>query len=178
MMRETTLKESGRPPKNSWLKRKLKITLFRMWAAGAVCFFGAWGRLAPGDIDGVFSVHLIVSLVFLMIVCDVLIVNPVIRLLSGKKALGDKKTGVQLFLGVPLHIARVLAIMLLIVQTYYFLNVFFIHIHDLDPDSVPVPLEPVLFGILYGIYYFIFDIIGEFVLGRIFPSLAEKSAIR
>ncbi|MCL2128377.1 MAG: hypothetical protein FWH38_08990, partial [Treponema sp.] len=75
-------------------------------------------------------------------------------LASGKRALGEEKNPVMLFIRLPVHIAKVTVLMLLIVGTYYFLNVFFIKILGMDKESVPVPLEPVLFGILYGLYYF------------------------
>ena len=160
---------SGHPGKHAELKKALKTTLFRMWAAGAVCFFAAWGRAGAEEVGAAFSLNLIASLIFFMIVCDLLIVNPVIRLASGQKVLGEK-TGWRLFLGGPVHIAKVMLLILLIVHTYYFLNVFFIRRGGLDENAVPVPLEPILFGFLYGLYNFIVDVIAKHTLGRLFPT--------
>jgi hypothetical protein len=150
------------------VKKALGVTLFRMWAAGAVCFFGAWGRGASEagshEAGAAFSLNLIAGLIAVMIFCDLLIVNPMIRLASGKRAFpgGDgEKKGVTLFISGLFHIVKVTGIMLIVVATYYFLNMFFIHILGLDETSVPVPLEPILFGVLYGLYYLLFDTTGK-----------------
>jgi hypothetical protein len=152
------------------VKKALAVMLFRMWAAGAVCFFGAWGRADffegnSQEAGNLFSFNLIAGLIAIMIICDLLIVNPMIRLASGMRAFQDReKKGVTLFISGLFHILKVTGIMLIVVVTYYFLNVFFIHILSLDEKSVPVPLEPLLFGILYGLYYLLFDIAGKLFL--------------
>jgi hypothetical protein len=155
--------------------RMLKIALFRAWAAGAVCFFGAWGRSGPEEssmqnIGGVFSLNIIAGLIFIMILCDIVIVNPVIRLACGKKLIDDTRKGWSLFLSGLFHVVKVTALVLLIMETYYFLNVFSIRLFNMDEKSVPVPLEPILFGVLYGTYYLLFDIAGKF--------FAEKGRLR
>ncbi|MDR2701679.1 MAG: hypothetical protein LBB72_04540 [Spirochaetaceae bacterium] len=141
-----------------------KTMLFRMWAAGAVCFFAAWGRTGAIETNTFFSLELIFSLILLMILGDMLIVNPVIRLASGKRALGEAKSSSAFLTGGLLHAAKVSFIMLFIVITYYFLNVLFIRFLNLDTQSVPVPLEPLLFGILYGLYYLFFEVAGKFII--------------
>ena len=173
--KETALINNGRPrrAKNYELKRIFKTTLFRMWAAGAVCFFAAWGRSGSEYAGEVFSVNLIAGLIFVMIVCELMIVNPVIRLLSGRRVLGDAR-GWRLVLGVPLHIVKVSVLVMLIVQTYYFMNIFFIGNFEMEEDAVPVPLEPILFGILYGIYHLVLEVIVKRVFGRLFPRLFLK----
>jgi hypothetical protein len=156
------------------VKKTIGMTLFRMWAAGAVCFFGAWGRAGSLEAENVFSLNLITGLIAIMIFCDLLIVNPVIRLATGKRAFLDEgKKSVTLFFSGMLHILKVTGIMLIVVATYYFLNVFFIRVMGLDESSVPVPLEPLLFGILYGLYYLLFDITGKLSL-RLKRSLTWK----
>jgi len=154
------------------LKKLLKITLFRMWAAGSVCFFGAWGRTGPQGADmenaaGAFSLNLILGLVAIMILCDIIIVNPVIRMAGGKRIFGEEKKGLMFVFSLPLHFIKVTAIMALVVGTYYFLNVLAIRIFSLEENQVPVPLEPILFGILYGLYYLLFDIIYNLILKRV-----------
>ena len=135
-----------------------------MWAAGAVCFFAAWGRTGATETNAFFPLELIFSLILLMILGDMLIVNPVIRLASGKRALGEAKSNSAFLIGGLLHAAKVIFIMLLIVTTYYFLNVLIIRTFNLDTQSVPVPLEPLLFGIMYGFYYLFLEIAGEFII--------------
>ena len=154
------------------MKKTLKIMLFRMWAAGAVCFFAAWGRAAPQDsemenVAAAFSFNLITGLIIVMILCDMLIVNPIIRLVEGKRLLGERK-GIMSILWLPLNIVKVTALILLVVVTYYFINTSFIRIFAMDEKSVPVPLEPVLFGVFYGLYWLLFEITGKFLNGRFY----------
>ena len=150
-----------------------------MWAAGAVCFFAAWGRAGSEEAGAAFSVNLIAGLIAVMVIADVLIVKPVIRMAGGKRAFsygddfGEKKRRPPVF-GVPLHIIKVMALVLLIVQTYYILNVFFIRAFGMDENSVAVPLEPILFGILYGLYYLLFDFFGKLILNKFIRGNDEK----
>jgi len=174
MLKKTLPTWGGYRDKYAGIKRALKITLFRMWAAGAVCFFAAWGRAGPREADELFSLSLILSLILVMVLCDIIIVNPVIRLASGKRILGDEPLGWRLFVKRPLHIVKVVLLIILIVHTYYFLNVVSIRAFGLDQDAVPVPLEPILFGTLYGLYYLFFDLLLKHTLGRLFPTLFVK----
>jgi hypothetical protein len=143
-----------------------------MWAAGAVCFFAAWGRSGPqeaamNNVAAAFSLNLIGGLIAAMVIGDILIVNPIIRMASGKRVFGEEKTGIMFVFSLPLNIIKVTAIMLLIVRTYYFLNVFFIRLLGIDENYVPVPLEPILFGILYGLYYLFFETGIKFISGKV-----------
>jgi hypothetical protein len=143
-----------------------------MWAAGAVCFFGAWGRggLPVSHVDGMqnvtdaFSLNLIAGLIGVMIICDIVIVNPVIRMISGKRIFDNEKKGIMFVLSLPLNIVKVTVLMLLVVCTYYYLNIVFIHLFSLDKEFVPVPLEPILFGIFYGLYWLLFEITGKYII--------------
>jgi len=150
-----------------------------MWAAGSVCFFAAWGRAGPaGDtmenVGEAFSFNLIGGLVAIMVLADIIIVNPVIRLASGKRVFGEEKKGAMFVFSLPLHMIKVTVIMLIIVGTYFLLNTFFIRVFSLDTQSVPVPLEPLLFGFLYGLYYLIFDTAINLIKGRLIPQSKEN----
>jgi hypothetical protein len=143
-----------------------------MWAAGSVCFFAAWGRSgvdgeSMNSVGAAFSFNLIAGLIAVMVLGDIIIVNPVIRLAGGGRAFNyEEKKPFMFLLGGLFHAVKVTALILLIVQTYYFINVFCINIFKMDENSVPVPLEPFLFGILYGLYYLLFDIIQNLFTGR------------
>jgi hypothetical protein len=170
-MNEALLKKS----RSHQIKRTLKIVLFRAWAAGAVCFFAAWGRgpAEEAELQGItaaFSLNLIIGLILIMVLCDLIIVNPVIRLVSRKKVINYEKDGWRFALGGPIHVIRVTLLVLLIVQTYYFLNVSFIKINGMDENYIAVPLEPILFGILYGLYYLLFDITINFIKSKLFTK--------
>ncbi|MCL2804626.1 MAG: hypothetical protein FWD26_01635 [Treponema sp.] len=159
------------------MKTALKKTLFRMWAAGAVCFFAAWGRSGPQDIENAahaFSLNLVWGLIAIMVIADIVIVNPVIRMASGKRVFGEEKKGLMFVFSLPLHIIKVTAIMAIIVITYYYINVIFIRLFSLDEAAVPVPLEPFLFGFLYGVYYLLLETAYEFVIKKIAGRSHEK----
>jgi uncharacterized RDD family membrane protein YckC len=84
----------------------------------------------------------------------------------GKRVRGEEKSA-PLFLWCGLlHIVKVTMLVLLITLTYYGLNACCIRLFGMDEKSVPVPLEPVLFGILYGLYYQVFETAGKAILGK------------
>jgi hypothetical protein len=143
--------------------RGIKIMLFRMWAAGAVCFFGAWGRSAPTEAGNVFSYSLIISLIAVMILADILLVNPVLRLSQGKRLIPEYKNPLAFFYKPLIHGIFVIMLMFFVIGTYYLLNTLFIRIGELDEMSVPVLLEPILFGILYGLYYTVCEYAGNVI---------------
>ncbi|GHV92645.1 hypothetical protein AGMMS50268_31480 [Spirochaetia bacterium] len=146
----------------------IKVLLLRMWAAGAVCFFGAWGRAGAEEVGQAYSLNLIAGLIVLLVICDWIIVNPLIRYAFKKRppAKPDKKVW-RIFLEGLLHIIKITAAVLFIVGVYYLLNILFIHLFHLDEKSVPVPLEPLLFGILYGLCYTGLDFIEKKLMGKI-----------
>ncbi|GHU56227.1 hypothetical protein FACS189442_4640 [Spirochaetia bacterium] len=147
----------------------IKVLLLRMWAAGAVCFFGAWGRAGAEEVGQAYSVDLIAGLIVLLVICDWIIVNPLIRYAFKKRPPAEpgKKKGWRIFLKSILHIIKITAAVLLIVGVYFFLNVLFIRLFHLDEKSVPVPLEPLLFGILYGLCYTGLDFMEKKLAGKI-----------
>jgi hypothetical protein len=136
-----------------------KALLLRAWAAGAVCFFAAWGRRGAEEVGAAYSLDLIAGLVMIMILADWIIVEPFLRLaFNFRRDAGPVRGGLRL-MGGALHILRTAVIITLIVGTYYCLNVLFIGSLGLDEKAVPVPLEPILFGILYGIYFFLYTLL-------------------
>jgi heme/copper-type cytochrome/quinol oxidase subunit 2 len=147
-----------------------------MWGAGAVCFFAAWGRTGSEEADGFFSFNLILGLIIIMVLGELFVINPVIRLASGKKVIGEERKGAMLLLHRPLHVMKVTIIIWLIVMTYYVMNAAIISIYSLDEQSVPVHLEPILFGILYGLYYLLYDFIVKITFGKFFPDAFGKES--
>jgi hypothetical protein len=154
----------------------VKIMILRMWAAGAVCFFAAWGRRGAEEADNAYSLDLIAGLILIMVLCDWIILNPVIRLAFNKKQepREAKKAGPVLW-GSLLHIARITAALILVIETYYLLNTIFIRALDLDGKAVPVPLEPILFGILYGAYFTLIGFLGRIRLPQRNPPQKERA---
>ncbi|MDR1788275.1 MAG: hypothetical protein LBR16_07490 [Treponema sp.] len=133
-----------------------------MWAAGAVCFFAAWGRSGTLEPDAAYSLDLVVGLILIMLLCDWIIVGPVLRMLFRRRAESEAAPHrglVHIFVRSLLHIVKVTAIIVCIVATYFLLNTALIRVFKGDRGAVPLPLEPLLFGVLYGLYSLAFDTI-------------------
>jgi hypothetical protein len=136
----------------------IKIMLLRMWTAGAVCFFAAWGRAGTEEVGNSYSLNLIADLILIMFLGDWIIVNPIVKLaFNQNSAAGTDKKGWRIFLSSLLRLIKVMFSLLFVVETYYFLNVLFIRLFSLEAQAVPVPLEPFFFGIFYGFYYQFFE---------------------
>jgi hypothetical protein len=150
------------PAKRKIFSGGIKVLLFRMWVAGAVCFFAAWGKTGSEEAGNAYSVDLIAGLILFLVLSDWIIVDPVLRMIMNKKkvpvAIKDGKAVWDVFLTGFLRVMRITASVLLIVGTYFLLNTILIRLFGLDEKSVPVPLEPLLFGILYGLYFTFFDV--------------------
>jgi hypothetical protein len=136
----------------------IKIMLLRIWTAGAVCFFAAWGRAGTEAVGRYYSLNLIADLMFIMFLADWIIVNPIVKLVFKQSgAAGTDKKGRRIFLGSLLGLIKTAFSLLFVVETYYLLNTLFIRLFKLEAQAVPVPLEPFLFGIFYGSYYQFFE---------------------
>jgi hypothetical protein len=147
-------------PFSEW-KDGAKICLFRMWVAGAVCFFGAWGRGGAETVGAAYSLDLITGLIFLLIISDIIIVRPVVRNMFKVKSVKPEKQSALKIIGAGfLRFMKTTTIVVTIVLSYYVLNVLIIAIFSLDSDSVPLPLEPILFGIMYGVYFTLYTFLG------------------
>jgi hypothetical protein len=151
-----------------------KILLLRAWIAGAVCFFGAWGRSGSEVVGAAYSLDLIAGLILILLIADWIIVNPIIRMGFHPSplpvALPEGFAGG--ILRVTASAAKNIVIGLLIVLSYYLLNTLFIAAFSLDATAVPVPLEPILFGILYGVYY----AVGRWLLRKLLRAFARRKA--
>ncbi len=124
----------------------LKAVLIKLWFAGAVCFFVFWGLgnyIAGLDMMFVFAVAL-------GIVTD-LLTNNVFRFCEKKPGLNDKwmmlpkKNFINFFLNI-IYAGILLAAVYFI---YNILNAAVISVTGADESTVPVPVEPILFGVFY-----------------------------
>ena len=122
--------------------------VFRWWAAGAIYFFIGWGTSLGNQrylIDFVFILGLVLG------VFNILIVNPALRLMfniGSKRPPGDN-TGWQRTSDYLVELIKNMFIVLVVALIYQTINRTAIALFDLSADAVPLPGEPILFGLFY-----------------------------
>ena len=128
----------------------IKAIFIKWWFAGACCFFFLWG------LGSVISDQIALLLVFgfgLGVVTD-LLTNNFLRFLESSDREYDKwimfpwRKWWTLFL----NIALCMGLLFLVVRTYDLINIIVIKAQNLDPTSVPLGVEPLLFGVFYLAY--------------------------
>lgn len=155
------------------LPRWLKLGFIKFWFPAAVCFFFLWG-LSP--YVGNMLDLLVITGIALGFVTD-LLTNNVLRYIAKTKGENDKwmmfpKKG---FITLPLNILYAGLLLFFVFNAYNSGNALIIRLTGAAEDSVPVGVEPVLFGILY----LAFDLIllgVKHMFGRIVEDAKEKVA--
>jgi hypothetical protein len=122
--------------------------IIRWWAAGAVYFFIGWGTMLgtqQSTIDFVFALGLVMGLF------NILIINPGLRLLFniGRKRPPHENTFWQRISDHLVELLKNIFIMFVIAMIYRMINQVLISLLALPADSVPLPGEPILFGVFY-----------------------------
>ena len=164
---------------DQYRSRKLKLpqwlilVFIKFWFPAAVCFFFLWG-LSPyvgNTLD-----LLVITGIALGFVTD-LLTNNVLRYIAKSKGGNDKwmmfpRKG---FITLPLNVLYAGFLLFLIFNAYTFGNTLIIQLSGVAEDSVPLGVEPILFGLLY----LIFDLIllgVKHMFGRIVSDAKEKVA--
>ena len=154
-----TADESNSPPVSAEEIRKytsrsrlkvadwVKLLLVKWWFAAAVCFFFIWGlgTYVPHLLD-----LLVITGVALGFVTD-LLTNNVLRFVAPRKGANDRwmmypRKG---FASLPLNILHAGIVLFLVYTAYNALNGLLIALGGLENTSVPLGVEPILFGLLY-----------------------------
>lgn len=126
------------------LSEPVKVLLLKIWFAGAVCYFILWGL-------GMYIYSLIDMLFILGVVLGMvtdLLTNNVIRFIEKNPGENDKwlmfpKKGMTSFF---LNMVYAMAVILCVYGLYGFLNRIAVAIIG-NADTVPLGVEPVLFGV-------------------------------
>ena len=136
--------------KKQLLPKWLKILLLKFWFPAAVCFFFLWGL---GTYISDLLDMLVVTALALGTVTD-LLTNNALRFIAETEGANDKwmmvpkKRFVSLFLNIVVS-----GIILFLIFTFYnAANRFLITVTHAPAGSVPLGVEPILFGILYVIF--------------------------
>lgn len=123
----------------------VKMLFIKAWFAGAVCFFFIWGLggLLGGELD-----ILVVTGFALGVVTD-LMTNPVLRFFE--KTPGENARWMMVtrksYSGLFLNILYGYVILALVYTLYNVINLAVISLTGMPGDTVPLGVEPVLFGL-------------------------------
>lgn len=148
------------------MKDQTIAVLIRMWVAGMICLFVAWSPLGGGEMeDDRFLYQMVFILTLFLFLSNLLVVNPVIR--GMLKTRLDQKS----YFGQPLwkrtwlhlvHFGKMLVITLLIWGSYIVINYVLGWVGIQETSGRPVlMLEPISFGILYGLFYIAIDLVTD-----------------
>jgi len=131
----------------SWIK----VIFVKFWVAGAICFFFMWGL--GMYIKNSLDMYVVVSLAFAFI-NDLFVNSAFLYFESDKKEyhkwllvpVPAKKIW-TIFVNIPIGFLEAF----LINQLYALTNKIVVTVGNLDPNTIPVTMEPLLFGLFYVI---------------------------
>lgn len=126
--------------------------IFRWWAAGAVYFFIGWGtNLGQQDsmIDFVFFLGLVMGLF------NAFIVNPSLKMVFNIAPTRppSENTNWQRMSDYFVELIKNIFIVFVVAMMYVAINSALIALLDLPETAVPLPGEPILFGLFYVFIY-------------------------
>lgn len=126
-------------------------TIIRFWFTGAVFFFIGWGTgIAQASIyDYVFFLGLSIAIV------EMFIVGPVIRLalnVEGTNRNKEKNVFKRVIKRLG-HILQAIFLVALVATVYTIINQSIVGLFGLPVETVVLPAEPILFGILYVTFF-------------------------
>lgn len=147
--------------------------VIRWWAAGAIYFFIGWGTFLGNQetiIDFVFSLGLVMGLF------SILIINPVLRLMFniGTKRPTHENTFWQRISDHLVELIKNIFIVFVIALIYQGINKALILGFRLPADAVPLPGEPILFGVFYLFVFLFIDVIIRKIKETIFNFQGGK----
>ena len=124
----------------------LKALFAKFWFAAAVCFFFMWGLSIPNALDLLVVLSLAGGLV------TDLLTNGTLRLLAKTEGQFDRFMmwpGRKKLITLPLNVLHSALVTVLVYLFYNVLNTLLIRLLSLPEDSVPLGVEPILFGLFY-----------------------------
>lgn len=147
-----------------------KILFVKFWFSGAICYFFLWGLgLYLQNLD------LMVALAIGLGVVTDLMINGLLKYFEPQKYAYDKwmMVTVRKWWSMFLNVLYAGVLLFFIVQTYEIINRIATGSTAAEAQSVPVPVEPLLFGLLYMGYDMLFILIKNNVV-KAFRDANEK----
>ena len=178
-----TADESNSPPVSQRELRKyrsgpkihlsdwVRSALIKLWFAGAACFFFLWGL-------GVYVTSQLDQMVILSVALGAitdLLTNNALRFFAQTKEAGDRflmvtRRGVG---GLLLTVLYGMWVMFCVVTTYNVINVILVSLSGAR-DTVPLGVEPILFGVLVTAWDFLFIKIKRTALQMVRDARAKE----
>jgi len=145
-----------------FLTDRIISIIIRWWAAGAVYFFIGWGT---GLGNQQTMIDFVVTLGLVMGLFNILIINPGLRMLFniGRKRPAHENTFWQRISDHLVELVKNIFIIFVVAIIYRLINTVLISLMDLPADNVPLPGEPILFGIFYVIVFLLLEWITKMV---------------
>jgi hypothetical protein len=142
------------------------VLIIRWWVAGAIYFFIGWGTSLGYNgniIDLVFFLGLTIGVV------NSFVLNPILNKMFNLKT-SKKYMEISVISKVKSRLAEIfkgMLIVLMMVYCYAFINTLLINLFNLPANSIPLPGEPITFGILYTLLFVLLEKIkGLFIRAR------------
>lgn len=148
--------------------------IIRWWAAGAVYFFIGWGTSLGQQqsvIDFAFMLGLVIGL------GNILVINPVFRMLfdSVPRRPPGSNTFSQRISDYLVELIKSVFLVVMVAFIYVVINNILISLLNLSPDAVPLPGEPILFGVFYVIVFVLFEKIST-KIKQIILKMSDRKA--
>lgn len=145
-----------------------KIFLFRWWTVGACCFLGAFGTsfgASQSPYDLLFLLSSIISAVMIFLF------NPMMLMLYDVKKAGriinqeykKQKLSSKIFRNIR-EIGKCYFISFMTYITYQGVNFFIVMAQNFDENAFFIPLEPILYGLLFSFYYLLISALADKVV--------------
>jgi len=143
---EEELRKAG-GAKKSKIPAWFKILFLKFWFPAAVCFFFLWGLGAY--VNDMLDL-LVVTAIALGFATDIL-TNNILRFFARRDGENDKwmMYPKRRFISLPLNVVHSGIVLTLIITFYNAVNRLLISLTGAASNSVPLGVEPVLFGLLY-----------------------------
>ncbi len=148
--------------------------VIRWWAAGAVYFFIGWGTFLGRQqsiIDFVFFLGLAMGLF------NILIVNPGLRMMFNiaPKRPAHENTVWQRISDYLVELIKSIFIVFVVALIYMAINKALIAMFAFPVDAVPLPGEPILFGVFYLLVFVLLGAISKKIKGTVLNKKDGKA---
>lgn len=152
------------------IKEEFKGLLVRLWFNGLICYLVLWGSSVSNDM-----LDLMLLLPLAHFVCNTVLAHPIIRAcfktrLNIEKRYRDLKS-YQRIISWLYAILECFLTVLIVIGIYEGINRLIISINGMDKSSVPFPVEPFGYAVIYTmiayIFYFLkYKFVIRFLQGR------------
>ncbi|MBE2220708.1 MAG: hypothetical protein IAF02_04165 [Anaerolineae bacterium] len=148
--------------------------IIRWWAAGAVYFFIGWGT---GLGNQQYLIDFVVILGLIMGMFNIIIINPGLRMMFNiyPRRPRQEDTAWQRISDYLVEMLKNIFIMYLIAMLYIVINKSLIALLNLTPETVPLPGEPILFGLFYVIIFVLIEKIAQKIKEMVRNFKAKKA---